>query len=104
MQVPTGPNVKGFDVGTGASFIYPLLGAGSYGWSFLGSDVDLSSVLAAQKNLDNNMAAAAGSISSSSSSTSVRLAAGLRGSEVRLQDNPRHVFRGVLFDQDEVNL
>ena len=101
MQVPTGPNVKGFDVGTGASFIYPLLGAGSYGWSFLGSDVDPSSVLAAQKNLDNNMAAAAGSISSS---TSVRLAAGLRGSEVRLQDNPRHVFRGVLFDQDEVNL
>ena len=93
--------MKGFDVGTGASFIYPLLGAGSYGWSFLGSDVDLSSVLAAQKNLDNNMAAAAGSISSS---TSVRLAAGLRGSEVRLQDNPRHVFRGVLFDQDEVNL
>ena len=101
MQVPTGPNVKGFDVGTGASFIYPLLGAGSYGWSFLGSDVDPSSVLAAQKNLDNNMAAAAVSISSSSR---VRLASGLRGSEVRLQDNPRHVFRGVLFDQDEVNL
>jgi hypothetical protein len=32
--------VRGLDVGTGASAIYPLLGARVYGWSFLGTDID----------------------------------------------------------------
>ena len=32
--------VKGLDIGTGASLIYPILGSGSYGWSFAASDVD----------------------------------------------------------------
>lgn len=29
--------VKGFDIGTGANCIYPLLGASLLGWSFVGS-------------------------------------------------------------------
>lgn len=29
--------VKGFDIGTGANCIYPLLGASLFGWSFVGS-------------------------------------------------------------------
>jgi ribosomal protein L11 methylase PrmA len=58
MAVPTGPQVKGLDVGTGASFVYPLVGAGAYGWSFVASDVDPSSVTAAKRNLDANLAAA----------------------------------------------
>lgn len=32
-----GDNVKGFDIGTGANCIYPLLGASLLGWSFVGS-------------------------------------------------------------------
>lgn len=32
--------VRGLDVGTGASAIYPLLGARVYGWAFLGTDID----------------------------------------------------------------
>jgi len=32
--------VRGLDIGTGASAIYPLLGARVYGWSFLGTDID----------------------------------------------------------------
>lgn len=32
-----GDNVRGFDIGTGANCIYPLLGASLLGWSFVGS-------------------------------------------------------------------
>lgn len=34
-----GAHVRVLDIGTGASVIYPLLGAATYGWSFVGSDV-----------------------------------------------------------------
>lgn len=30
-------NARGFDIGTGANCIYPLLGASLLGWSFVGS-------------------------------------------------------------------
>lgn len=30
-------DVKGFDIGTGANCIYPLLGASILGWKFVGS-------------------------------------------------------------------
>lgn len=33
----SGDVVKGFDIGTGANCIYPLLGASLLGWSFVGS-------------------------------------------------------------------
>jgi 23S rRNA A1618 N6-methylase RlmF len=32
--------VRGIDVGTGASAIYPLLGTSVYGWAFLATDID----------------------------------------------------------------
>lgn len=32
-----GEVVRGFDIGTGANCIYPLLGASLLGWSFVGS-------------------------------------------------------------------
>lgn len=34
--------VKGFDIGTGANCIYPLLGASLLGWSFVGSGIFIS--------------------------------------------------------------
>jgi hypothetical protein len=36
--------VRGFDIGTGANCIYPLLGASLLGWSFVGSGTFLSCV------------------------------------------------------------
>ncbi len=33
-------NVRGLDIGVGANAIYPIIGVTSYGWSFVGSDVD----------------------------------------------------------------
>jgi len=38
--IPRGASVAALDIGTGANCIYPLIGQGEYGWSFLGSDID----------------------------------------------------------------
>eukprot|EP00257_Ricinus_communis_P020945 XP_015580315.1 U6 small nuclear RNA (adenine-(43)-N(6))-methyltransferase [Ricinus communis] len=49
-----GDTVKGFDIGTGANCIYPLLGASLLGWSFVGSDVTDVAVEWAERNVKNN--------------------------------------------------
>ncbi len=36
--------VRGLDVGTGASLIYPILGAKEYGWRMVGTDIDATSL------------------------------------------------------------
>ena len=47
-------NIKVLDIGTGASCIYPLLGAVEYDWSFVGTDIDLDSLDFAQDIIDDN--------------------------------------------------
>ncbi|KAF5737943.1 methyltransferase-like protein 16 isoform X1 [Tripterygium wilfordii] len=49
-----GDNVKGFDIGTGANCIYPLLGASLLGWSFVGTDATEVALEWAKKNVKNN--------------------------------------------------
>ncbi|CAN0401944.1 unnamed protein product [Ectocarpus sp. 12 AP-2014] len=44
----------GVDVGTGASCIYPLLGARVAGWSFLATEIDPVSAEWAEKNVRSN--------------------------------------------------
>lgn len=39
-----GKEIKGLDVGTGASLIYPILGHKEFGWRFVGTDVDDTSL------------------------------------------------------------
>ncbi|AQK60691.1 methyltransferase [Zea mays] len=46
--------VKGFDIGTGANCIYPLLGASLLGWTFVGSDVTNVALEWAKKNVESN--------------------------------------------------
>ncbi|XP_020241317.1 methyltransferase-like protein 16 homolog isoform X2 [Asparagus officinalis] len=46
--------VRGFDIGTGANCIYPLLGASLLGWSFVGSDVTDVALEWARKNVESN--------------------------------------------------
>ncbi|GJM90051.1 hypothetical protein PR202_ga06291 [Eleusine coracana subsp. coracana] len=46
--------VRGFDIGTGANCIYPLLGASLLGWSFVGSDVTDVALEWAKKNVESN--------------------------------------------------
>ena len=42
------------DIGTGATCIYPILGAREYDWNFIASDIDPSSVKAAKANVNAN--------------------------------------------------
>lgn len=42
------------DIGTGASLIYPLLGASEYGWSFKAVDIEKASIDNAQKQMEVN--------------------------------------------------
>ncbi|KAI3891988.1 hypothetical protein MKW92_017528 [Papaver armeniacum] len=46
--------VRGFDIGTGANCIYPLLGASLLGWSFVGSDVTDVALEWAEYNVKSN--------------------------------------------------
>ncbi|XP_028768018.1 RNA N6-adenosine-methyltransferase mettl16 isoform X2 [Neltuma alba] len=50
----TGGKVRGFDIGTGANCIYPLLGASLLGWSFVGSDVTDVAIEWASRNVHSN--------------------------------------------------
>ena len=54
-QTPTAPpEIVGVDIGTGASCIYPLLGVAQFGWRFIGTEIDESSVTAARRNVGLN--------------------------------------------------
>ncbi|MDF1702204.1 MAG: RlmF-related methyltransferase, partial [Planctomycetota bacterium] len=39
-RIPRGPDTVVLDIGTGASCIYPLIGAREYGWRFVGAEID----------------------------------------------------------------
>jgi 23S rRNA (adenine1618-N6)-methyltransferase len=47
--VPHGEEIRVLDVGVGANCIYPLIGHGEYGWSFVGSDVDSTAIASAKQ-------------------------------------------------------
>ena len=43
-KIPEGPSVRGLDIGTGASVIYPLIATSAYGWSMIASEINHISV------------------------------------------------------------
>lgn len=47
-------NIKGLDIGTGASLVYPLIAHQSYGWKMLGTDINQDSLKNSQEILDQN--------------------------------------------------
>jgi len=51
-QIPK--QVRCLDIGVGANCIYPIIGHQVYGWTFVGSDIDLKALAAAQKTIANN--------------------------------------------------
>jgi 23S rRNA (adenine1618-N6)-methyltransferase len=73
LELRRGADVRVLDVGTGASVIYPLIGACEYGWSFVGSDIDASSLRWAQRNVQ-----------------------GIDKIELRLQKHPEHCFHSII--------
>ncbi|MXV38882.1 23S rRNA (adenine(1618)-N(6))-methyltransferase RlmF [Flavobacteriaceae bacterium Ap0902] len=53
-EIPTGNQIKGLDIGVGASAIYPIIGVKEYGWKFIGSDISDVSLASAQQIIDKN--------------------------------------------------
>ncbi|MBD1397413.1 23S rRNA (adenine(1618)-N(6))-methyltransferase RlmF [Pontibacter sp. JH31] len=84
-KIPTGNKVKCLDVGVGASCIYPIIGNKEYGWSFVGADIDPVSVKSSENIVNSNPL--------------------LKGNiELRLQPNPKHIFRGIIKQDERIDL
>ncbi|MGB5445281.1 MAG: 23S rRNA (adenine(1618)-N(6))-methyltransferase RlmF [Psychromonas sp.] len=84
-KIPKGKQVKVLDIGTGANCIYPILGSQSYGWSFVGTDIDPLSVKMA------------GLIIKSNSNLTPFI-------KVQLQKDPQAIFAGIIKAQDKFSL
>lgn len=52
--IPEGLTVQGLDIGIGANCIYPIIGNSSYGWSFVGTDINEESLQNCKKIIQNN--------------------------------------------------
>lgn len=79
--VPEGRMIQGLDIGVGANCIYPLIGNRTYGWQFVGTDIDPISV-----NTANLIAEANPS---------------LKGQiHCRLQADVKSIFKGVVKPSD----
>jgi 23S rRNA (adenine1618-N6)-methyltransferase len=75
--VPVGKDVRCLDIGCGANCVYPIIGNHEYGWSFVGSDIDKTSISSANKIVELNLS--------------------LKGKvEVRYQDNTSDIFSGII--------
>ena len=53
-KAPVGSKIKGLDIGTGTSCIYPILGNSIYGWKFVGSDISADAINHAKEILNSN--------------------------------------------------
>ncbi len=83
--IPTGSNVKCLDIGVGANCVYPVIGHQEYGWSFVGSDINVVSIEIASKIITSNAA--------------------LKGQiEVRLQTNPNDIFTGIIKTNEQFDI
>lgn len=75
-ELPRGATIRGLDIGVGANGVYPLIGHQTYGWSFVGSDIDARSLASLKKILQANELEAA--------------------IELRLQRQTSNLFQGIL--------
>lgn len=53
-MIPKGMSIKGLDIGVGANCIYPIVGNRSYGWQFIGSEIDKVSIQNANDIISSN--------------------------------------------------
>lgn len=84
-KIPLGEKIKCMDVGVGANGVYPIVGNVEYGWSFIASDIDKIAINSVSSIIESNSS--------------------LQGKvELRLQENPKDVFYGVLRKDDRIDL
>jgi len=55
-KIPKGSKINCLDIGVGANCIYPIIGNTEYGWSFVGSDIDIVSIESANKIVNSSKA------------------------------------------------
>ena len=84
-QIPTGQAVRVLDIGVGANCIYPVIGHRSYGWKFVGTDINPASVKSAKLIVEANQNLS-------------------KGIQIRLQKNPKNIFKGVIKPTDRFDL
>lgn len=83
--IPNGKKIQVLDIGTGANCIYPIIGSQSYGWRFVATDIDPVAVNVAQVIVQSNPC--------------------LRNLiELRVQENPDAVFKGIINPSDRFEL
>lgn len=80
--IPEGEAVTGLDIGVGANCIYPIIGNASYGWSFVGTDID-------EKALQNCKKIIAGN---------PKLVDAV---SLQLQVEPRFIFKNIILPEDK---
>ncbi len=84
-KIPEGAQITCLDVGTGANCIYPIIGANTYGWSFVGSDIDKQSIASARKIVEKNLCLN-------------------EKVELKLQPNTKNILQGILSHEKPVDL
>lgn len=72
--------LRGLDIGVGANCIYPLIGHKSYGWSFVGSDIENDALKSAAKIIKGNDLE--------------------RFIELRLQSSKKEIFKGIIKEKE----
>jgi len=53
-RIPQGSSVRGLDIGTGASVIYPLIATSAYGWSMIATEINPTSIQSARRIIEAN--------------------------------------------------
>jgi len=84
-KIPIGNKITCLDIGLGASCIYPIIGVTEYNWKFIGTDINSKSINSAQ-NIVNSNPLIKGKI------------------ECRLQKNPEFIFRGIISENDKIDV
>ncbi|WP_411768182.1 23S rRNA (adenine(1618)-N(6))-methyltransferase RlmF [Winogradskyella sp. A3E31] len=83
-DIPKGHQIKGLDIGVGASCIYPIIGNHEYGWSFIGSDTDETAIISAKAIEQNNS----------------KLKSNV---EIRRQESSNAFFKGILKPDENID-
>lgn len=84
-RIPQGSQVQVLDIGVGANCIYPMIGHRSYGWTFVGSDINPVSVNSAKLITQANRNLS-------------------KGIAIRLQKSPQFIFKGMIKPTDRFDL
>ncbi len=84
-KIPMNGKVTCLDIGVGANCIYPIIGHKEYGWLFIGTDIDKLALESAKKIIDSNSC--------------------LKDKvELRMQNNIEHIFKGIIYSKDKIDL